>query len=147
MTERSTRRRAENAIIDAAYRWNDYPGPQQARDLNLAVLNHRTLGLEQLSRRAARSNNSTETSAAAGASLGDISGLARICFDEIALAGGLTVYQLTQILGRPHQTVSARVNDLMRKNWITDSGLRRPTGSGRAAVVWKPSALAAEILP
>jgi hypothetical protein len=43
--------------------------------------------------------------------------------------------------------VSARVNDLMKKGWIVDSGIRRKTGSGRSAIVWRPSALAMEKLP
>lgn len=146
MTTRSTRERAEQAVINAAYELIDAPfySDHHARErkLRAAVDEHRELGLQHLSQRATQSNNSTDTSAQAGASLGDVSGLARTCFDEIVLAGGLTVFQLTQVLGREHQTVSARVNDLMRKGWCVDSGLRRKTGSGRNAIVWKPSALA-----
>ena len=153
MTTRSTRERADQRLIDAAYKYRNaecdrvhpdyaYQVAAAASNLLVAVDQHEQLGLAPLSPRAAQSNNSTDTSAEAGASLGDVSGLARTCFDEIVLAGGLTVFQLTQVLGREHQTVSARVNDLMRKGWCVDSGLRRKTGSGRNAIVWKPSALA-----
>lgn len=143
MTRTSERERAEQELIDAAISFSDAPfysnpAPLEAR-LRNAIEAYKALGIAQLAQRGATSNNSTDTSAQAAASLGDVSGLARICFDEIVLAGGLTVYQLTQVLGREHQTVSARANDLMRKGWIVDSGIRRKTGSGRNAVVWKPS--------
>lgn len=36
----------------------------------------------------------------------------------------------------PHQTASARVNGLMNKGRIADSGQRRKTRSGRRATVW-----------
>lgn len=158
MTKRSERERAEQAIIDAAYGLHrarrDYTSTDYqynvavAEDaLDAAVDDHSLLGLANLSQRGTTSNNSTDTSAQAAASLGDVSGLARLCFDEIVLAGGLTVYQLTQVLGREHQTVSARVNDLLRKGWVVDSGLRRKTGSGRNACVWKPSHAALQRQP
>ena len=149
MTERSKRRRAEMAVIDAAvaYYQASFPRSRQHDKLCDAVKEYQRLGLAQLSERGTTSNNSTDTSNQAAASLGDVSGDARRCFDEIVLAGGLTVYQLTQVLGRSHQTISARVNDLMNKGWIVDSGLRRPTGSGRKAIVWKPSEAALRKLP
>lgn len=150
MTKRSERERATQEVIDAAIEWslstNANGGPAEDR-LVEAVTKYEELGLAPLSQRGATSNNSTDTSAQAAASLGDVSGLARTCFDEIVLAGGLTVYQLTQVLGREHQTVSARVNDLMSKGWIVDSGVRRKTGSGRQAIVWMPSLLAHARLP
>jgi DNA-binding MarR family transcriptional regulator len=49
---------------------------------------------------------------------------------------GLTVDQLEQRLARSHQSVSARVNQLMELGWIRDSDVRRPTRSGRRAIVW-----------
>lgn len=40
-------------------------------------------------------------------------------------------------LNWPHQTVSARINDLWFKyGAIRDSGRRRPTRTGRLAIVW-----------
>ncbi len=44
--------------------------------------------------------------------------------------------ELEQQLGLSHQCCSARVNDLMKLGLIRDSGLRRKTRSGRAAIVW-----------
>ena len=150
MTNRSKRERAEQAIIDAAYGLVEHPPTHHTEPffrLRRAVREHEELGLAPLGQRAATSNNSTDTSGQAAASLGDVSGDAKRCFDEIVLAGGLTVYQLTRLLNREHQTVSARVNDLMRKGWVVDSGIRRKTGSGRNAIVWKPSVAAMERLP
>lgn len=154
MTKQSERERAEQEVIDASIAYADtmhWPTLLLANSLEAtrwlqAIVDYTELGLAQLSQRGATSNNSTDTSAQAAASLGDVSGLARICFDEIVLAGGLTCYQLTQVLGREHQTVSARVNDLMRKGWIVDSGIRRKTGSGRNACVWKPSHAALRVV-
>lgn len=151
MTARSKRQRAEQAVIDAAYALVDAPfyanHANREKDLRVAVEAHRELGLAPLSTRGATSNNSTDTSAQAAASLGNVGALAMRCFDEIVLAGGLTCYQVTQILGAEHQTISARINDLMSKGWIVDSGQRRKTGSGRPAIVWKPTHNALQRLP
>lgn len=49
---------------------------------------------------------------------------------------GITCDEIEVELGMRHQTASARVNDLMRGNHIIDSSKRRPTRSGRKAVVW-----------
>jgi len=73
--------------------------------------------------------------------------LARAVYDEIlivhqASGSGLTVDQLEQILGRSHQSVSARVNELRDKHWVKDSGQRRKTRSGRQAIVWVPTIVA-----
>jgi hypothetical protein len=139
MTARSDRERIEGAVIDAAVSFVNAPFYAREAKLRSAVREYEAFGLANLSQYGTTSNNSTDTSAQAAASIGDISGLARTCFDEIVLAGGATCHQLTQVLGRPHQTVSARVNDLMRRGWIVDSGLRRPTASGRQAIVWRPT--------
>lgn len=151
MTKRSERERAEQEVIDAALqryavladmRSTATEHADAQRRLHNACVAYEKMGLAQLSDRGATSNNAPDTSGQAAASLDNVSGLARTCFDEIVLAGGLTTYQLTQVLGREHQTISARVNDLMKKGWIVDSGQRRKTGSGRNAIVWKPSHLA-----
>lgn len=49
---------------------------------------------------------------------------------------GLTVAELEYRLGRKHETVSARVNELANAGWIRDSGHTRKTDTGRQAVVW-----------
>lgn len=53
---------------------------------------------------------------------------------------GRTADELIVELHRGHATVSARVNELANAGWIVDSGMRRPTRSGRDAVVWVVSA-------
>ena len=156
MTARSTRRAAEQAVIDAAYRLVDAPFfaslDKTERILRLAVENHRALGLDDTSQPAI-GNNTTDTSTAAGASMNTHVGrLARQCFDEIgavyrARGVGLTVDQLEQIMAGKHQTISARVNELRNKGWVIDSGERRPTRSGRKAIVWTPTVQAMNFLP
>lgn len=149
MTERSTRRAAEMAVLNAAVELIDAPfyADQRAREnkLRKAVRAYEQVGLDA-THQPAISNNTTETSTAAGASVrGNIGKLARQCFDEIQVvcdsgSHGLTVDQLEQLLNRSHQSVSARVNELRDKGWVVDSGERRKTRSGRSAIVWKPSA-------
>lgn len=51
--------------------------------------------------------------------------------------GGLTCDQIEEETGLSHQCASARVHCLNhKKQLIRDSGVRRPTRSGRGAVVW-----------
>lgn len=45
--------------------------------------------------------------------------------------------ELEVALGMSHQGCSARVHDLMKIGLIFDSGERRPTRSGRNAIVWR----------
>ena len=142
MSKLSTRRAAEQAIIDAAYGYiADPSGPGTYSRLIEAVESHEALGLE-MPNLPALSNNTTYTSGQAGASLKNISGDARACYEEIVLAGGLTVDQVEVVLNRPHQTVSARVNQLRDSGWVCDSGMRRKTRSGRNAIVWRPTEMA-----
>ena len=151
MTERSTRRTAEMAVIDAAIAYADtinWPAtlsasPEGARYLQ-AIADYTELGLDTTSQ-PAFSHNSTDTSAEAGASMNPhVAGIARQCFDEITSVYrsdgvGLTVDQLEQLMNSRHQTVSARVNELRNKGWVRDSGVKRPTRSGRSAIVWMPT--------
>lgn len=55
--------------------------------------------------------------------------------DHLRLQGA-TCEEIEGWLGRPHQTVAAAVTGLRRQGVIHDSGERRPTRSGRAAIVW-----------
>lgn len=48
-----------------------------------------------------------------------------------------TCDEVEQRLGGTHQSISAAVNALMREGWIVPTGCRRPTRSGREAIVWK----------
>lgn len=50
---------------------------------------------------------------------------------------GATVDEVETAAQWPHQTVSARVNELMHGGWIIDSGRRRRTRNGAPATVWK----------
>jgi len=49
---------------------------------------------------------------------------------------GLTCDEIEVALGLAHQTASARVRELAQAKEITDSGRRRPTRTGRKAVVY-----------
>lgn len=49
---------------------------------------------------------------------------------------GATDDEIEEILGMRHQNASARRNALVRAGRVKDSGLRRPTRSGREATVW-----------
>ena len=156
MTARSTRRAAELAIIDTACGLVNAPfySDQQAHinRLRLAVKEYEAIGLDTTSQ-PAFSHNSTDTSAAAGASMNTHVGrLARQCFDEIGtvyLNGGvgLTVDQLEQVMNGKHQTISVRVNELRNKGWLTASGIKRKTRSGRPAIVWTPTVQGMNFLP
>ena len=55
---------------------------------------------------------------------------------------GATDEEIEIELRMRHQTASARRNELTADGWIEDSGRRRPTTSGREAVVWVLSDLA-----
>jgi predicted transcriptional regulator len=49
---------------------------------------------------------------------------------------GVTCEELESVLAMKHQTASARIRDLAKAGRIMDSGMRRKTSSGRAAIVW-----------
>lgn len=50
---------------------------------------------------------------------------------------GSTCYELERELALSHQTTSARIRELALAERIQDSGERRPTSSGRSAIVWE----------
>jgi hypothetical protein len=160
MTERSTRRATEQEVIDAAVAliygptrrstWDDDVTAAANHDrLKEAVWAYTKLGLDATSRPSTH-NNTTDTANEAAASMADHVGkLANECFHEIVAtwtegAVGMTVDAIEQRLNRSHQSVSARVNELRDKGWVVDSGIRRPTRSGRKAIVWRPTSAALE---
>jgi hypothetical protein len=49
---------------------------------------------------------------------------------------GVTDDEIEQALEMRHQTASARRRGLVMKLLVVDSGQRRPTSSGRDAIVW-----------
>jgi DNA adenine methylase len=58
---------------------------------------------------------------------------------EIRERCGATCDEVEEALDLRHQTASARVNELCSDGKIVDSGERRKTRSGRAAIVWRES--------
>lgn len=84
--------------------------------------------------------NITDTSLAARDSIEEhLNRLETIVLQRIRQAGtgGLTTDEIEAATQLSHQTASARVRDLAAKHCrIVDSGVRRPTRSGRKAIVW-----------
>lgn len=79
-----------------------------------------------------------DTSVAAGLSMvGRTGPIAKFIYGRIAFMEGCTCDEIEQDLGLSHQTASARINELMGLSLITDRGQRRPTRSGRKAIVWE----------
>lgn len=87
--------------------------------------------------RPAAGRNAPSTSRAAGDSMQQhATRLARQIWDYLKDHGPATCAEAQQALGLSHQTCSARFNELKRKGLIHDTGAKRKTPSGRAAVVW-----------
>lgn len=61
--------------------------------------------------------------------------LEKVCLQYLE-AKPSTCEEIELFTGLPHQTASARVRCLVLKNMIADSGITRPTKSGRQAIVW-----------
>jgi predicted transcriptional regulator len=86
------------------------------------------------------SRNAPDTSIDAAVKARPKSGKQReAVFNAIKAAGGLTSDELSQQLGLPAQSVTARVNSLANDGLIFDSGLRRLTRYNRKAIVWQAS--------
>lgn len=81
----------------------------------------------------------TDTSAAAAESMKAKAPLLRDRVYESIKARrseGMTCDEAEVALGLSHQTCSARFNELVGRSEIVDSGNRRPTRSGRKAIVY-----------
>jgi hypothetical protein len=78
-----------------------------------------------------------DTSRAAFTSI-DTCELRRRVLEVVAQGGmlGRTCDEVEMLLDMPHQTASARVHELAKRGDIFDSGRKRKTRSGRAAIVW-----------
>lgn len=85
----------------------------------------------------ARNHQGASTSVTAHESIADIkSEICRRVYDCIvANQGGMTCCEVEVTTGLSHQTASARISDLLRAGLIRDTGLKRPTFSGRPARV------------
>lgn len=82
----------------------------------------------------------TDTSrAAARAAVPVAARLRTMVLTAIRNAGpaGLTADEAAEYLGLSILTVRPRVSELGKAGSITDTGSRRPNGSGRKAIVWK----------
>ncbi len=51
--------------------------------------------------------------------------------------GGATRDEVEATLGLRHQTAGPRIRELVQLGAVVDSGQRRPTRSGRGAIVWR----------
>jgi hypothetical protein len=54
-----------------------------------------------------------------------------------AAADGATCWEVEQALGMLHQTTSSYIRKLFMNGCLRDTTKRRPTGSGRMAIVWE----------
>jgi hypothetical protein len=85
----------------------------------------------------------SDTERAAALAVMPRSGTLRLrVLEALAAAGprGLTDYELERRLGLQRPSGSSRRGDLSAGGWVSDSGLRRPTNTGCAAIVWVLSA-------
>jgi len=84
-------------------------------------------------------HNGTDTSRQAARSITPRAGSRRAKVLELLQAEGsrgATIDELTITTGWPVQSVCPRVNELAKVGLIRDSRQRRPTRSGRSAIVW-----------
>lgn len=94
----------------------------------------------------------SDTSQAAAESIApEASQLREFVFSHIerSRGGGMTCDEVEVEAAMSHQTTSARIRELAQKGRIIDSGRRRPTRSGRMAIVWieTPEPLPAVVVP
>ena len=85
-------------------------------------------------------SNGVATSNAAAASVQpEAARLRALVLNAIRSFGtrGATCDEVEYSTGLKHQTASARVNELRNLAIIVDSGNKRPTRSGRKAIVWR----------
>jgi hypothetical protein len=157
MSEKSKRRAAEMAVINAAVRVTEAPAPNNAGstfwaavgDLDRCVENLRALGLSEPTG-TPTNHGSAQTAYDAARSMEAIVGkVAGDVFREIltahhAGATGLTTDAIEVRLKGTHQGISPRVTELRQKGWIYETILRRETRSGRKAIVWAPTLLGIE---
>lgn len=79
-----------------------------------------------------------DTMKQAARDIGHVSGELRArALAHIEAAGGATCDEVEVGTGMSHQTASARIRELRQLGSVRDSGQRRPTRSGRKAIVWE----------
>jgi predicted HTH transcriptional regulator len=57
-------------------------------------------------------------------------------FGYVKTNGGTTCCEVEEALGLLHQSASSSITRLRKAGHLVDTGKRRPTGSGRLAIVW-----------
>ena len=60
----------------------------------------------------------------------------RKVYEHLSQSGGLTDYELEQVFGISHQTISASRRSLVVDGWLVDSGQTRKNKSGNDCIVW-----------
>lgn len=58
---------------------------------------------------------------------------------------GMTCDEVERRLGGRHQTISARIRELVQQGAVRDTGLRRMTSSGRSARIYDTTSFAREL--
>jgi hypothetical protein len=147
VTERSKRRAAELAVIEAANHLYDVGPRGGAVDMISAVKatmelcnrveELRDLGLADPGR--ARANKGAPVTAQQAAIWMNGDKARGWCARIVRLLyryGGMTTEEIERTLQGKHQTVSPRVTELRDAGWIYDSGHRRKTSSTNEAIVW-----------
>ena len=81
-------------------------------------------------------NSDPETSHEAAWSV-DTTSLQDLVLHTLRYGGGMTAAELSGELRKPLNTISPRTRQLVNRGLIKDSGERRPTPSGRKAIVWR----------
>jgi predicted Rossmann fold nucleotide-binding protein DprA/Smf involved in DNA uptake len=84
----------------------------------------------------APSSNETTSKAAAVSVESHAARMAKRVLDHIRRTPS-TCFEVEQATGLPHQTASARIRGLVLDGRVEDSGDKRPTESGRRAIVWR----------
>ena len=84
-------------------------------------------------------HRNVDTSVAAANALAPKLGrLQKMALEAIKASGwlGLTADELAAALEMDRWSIQPRTSELRRKGLIRDSGLRRPNGTGKMAIVW-----------
>lgn len=146
MTQRSERRRAELAVIEAARVVDVNHDEYGQADLSeLAALGRAIKTLDDLdlaeptqtrTSKMAGVNSNLAAAYMHGAKVSTQAGWILRRLSNCLAGFGYTTDELVLSSQRPHQSISARVNELRDAGWIVDSGTNRKTRSGQQAAVW-----------
>lgn len=82
------------------------------------------------------SSNDTTSRDAATAIKPDTNRLRALVLKHITTSGGATCEEICSALTLAGNTTRPRIRELVLKGQVMDSGLTRPTASGRKAIVW-----------